>query len=87
MSDPPGCPRLGASSGERPTSAADSESPNRDRYLMTDSVRVSVCVCVCVCAGACVCVCARFCAGVCVCGRMRVCMYLELSDDMLSSFL
>ena len=70
-----GCPRLGASSGERPTSAADSESPNRDRYLMTDSVRVSVRVCVCVCVGACVCVCVRVCVGVCVCVCVCVCTW------------
>ena len=70
-----GCPRLGASSGERPTSAADSESPNRDRYLMTDSVLVSVRVCVCVSCGwvrVCVCVC----VWGCVCVRVCVCVYV-----------
>ena len=70
-----GCPHLGASSCERPTSAADSECPNCDRYLMIDSVLLFVRVCVCVCVCVLVCVCA--CVGVCfvrVCVRVRVCV-------------
>ena len=72
-----GCPRLGASSGEQPTSAADSESPNRClRYLMIGSVLVFVCVRVCVC-GLCLCVCVRVCGCVCgcvSCGWVRACV-------------
>ena len=86
-----GCPHPGASSCEQPTSAADSECPNCDRYLMIGSALLSVGVCVCVLGCVCVCVC----ACVCVCWFIRlwlrvracVCMYLELSDDMLSGCL
>ena len=84
-----GCPHLGASSCVRPTSAADSECPNCDSYLMIGSALLSAGVCVCVCWGVCVCVRECVCWFVRLWLRVRacVCMYLEFSDDMQSGFL
>ena len=57
-------------------------------YLMTDSVLLSLCVCVCVCVRVRVCVCVCGGSRGCVCvSRVCVCLYLELSDDMLNRFL